>query len=66
MDELKARIATALGWSERDVNNFSLATLREMVRPKHPKLATEISEMIARGDHILETATRPRRKPWRA
>lgn len=55
------RIAEALGWTEAETHGFSLATLREFVRVKHPKLAAEISGILQRGDHILEPAP-PRRR----
>lgn len=50
---LKSRIAAALSWSERDVNSFSLAMLREIVRPVSPKLAAECSESIRTGTVLL-------------
>jgi hypothetical protein len=46
------RAAEALGWSVRDVQSFSLPTLREMLREKHPKLAAEATEMMNGGHHI--------------
>jgi len=51
---LNARIAAALGakWTEKDVRSFSLLTIREMVRVKHPKLAAEITALVASGEHI--------------
>ena len=49
---LNARIAEALGWSERDVRSFSLLTIRELLRVKHPKLAAEITALVASGGHI--------------
>jgi hypothetical protein len=52
-DGLHARIAAALGWSVRDVHSMSLASLRDLVRPVSPKLASEISSTIARGGHVL-------------
>jgi hypothetical protein len=50
---LHTRIATALGWTEREVRSFSLLTLREILRPKHPKLAEEITRLVASGQHIF-------------
>lgn len=49
---LKARIAAALGWTERDVNGFSLQTLRDLVRPVSPKLAEACTEAIRSGSYI--------------
>lgn len=50
--ELHQRIADALGWKISAVHSFSLQTLREMVRVKHPKLAANIADVVARGAHI--------------
>jgi hypothetical protein len=50
--ELHERIATALGWTVKDAQSFDLATLRTLVRATHPKLADEISIIIAKGSHI--------------
>jgi hypothetical protein len=50
---LHTRIATALGWTEREVRSFSLLTLREILRPRHPKLADEITGLVASGKHIF-------------
>lgn len=49
---LHERIALALGWSKRDVRSFSLLTVREMLRPKHPKLYDEVTRLVESGDHI--------------
>jgi hypothetical protein len=51
---LHERIAAALGWTVQETYGFSLATLREFVRVKHPKLAAAISAAIQSGRHILE------------
>jgi hypothetical protein len=40
---LHERIAAALGWTLAETKSFSLATLREMVRPLSPKLTHEIT-----------------------
>ena len=56
LDALKGRIATALGWSRRDVDGFSLPTLRELLRPKHAKLADEVTGVVQRGEHLVEPA----------
>ena len=47
------KIAKALGWTVKDTYGFSLPTLREFVRVKHPDLAQEISGIIASGRHIF-------------
>lgn len=59
---LHARIAEALGpkWTEKDARSFSWLTLREMVREKHPKLADEITALVASGKHIYGGAGRER------
>ena len=51
---LHERIALALGWSERDVRGFSLLTLRELLRPRHPKLFAEVTNLIQSGGHITQ------------
>lgn len=51
---LHERLAEKLGWTVEETRGFSLATLREFVRVKHPKLAAEISEVIRTGRHILD------------
>lgn len=51
---LKARIAKVLGWTERDAAGFSLAALRELVRPLSPKLAAEVDEAIRTGSVVLK------------
>lgn len=53
-DGLKKRIATALGWSESDVNSVSLASLRDLVRPVSASLAEEISRVIQSGSYLME------------
>jgi hypothetical protein len=44
--DLHARIAQALGWTVSETQNFSLQTLRDLVRPVNPKLAREITLSI--------------------
>jgi hypothetical protein len=53
------RIAEALGWSVADVRSFSLPSLRDMVRPDHPKLAHEIDESIRSGGIVKQTNRKP-------
>jgi hypothetical protein len=52
VEELHTRVADTLGWKKSEVRSFSLATLREMVRKKNPKLASQISDVIQGGLHI--------------
>lgn len=59
---LHERIAEALGWTEKDARSFSLPTLREMLRGKHPDLYAEVTGIIQRGDHILEPVPPPKRR----
>ncbi len=40
---MHARIAQTLGWTEDQARSFSLPSLRELVRPVSPKLASEIT-----------------------
>lgn len=56
--DLHERIAKACNWNVSDVRSFSLATMREMVREKHPELAAEIASVIERGAHIYERSRR--------
>jgi hypothetical protein len=49
---LHARIAAKLGWTEAEAKSFSLAALRELVRPTSPKLVAEIDETLHTGSHI--------------
>ena len=67
---LHEKIAVALGWTETEAAGFSLAALRNLVRPVDPGLAEEISDVIVRGIHIINL--RPRHedcdcmdcRPW--
>jgi len=61
VNDLHERIAEVLGWSIADVRSFSLATLREMVREKSPKLHRQIGEVLASGAHLYEDVSSPRR-----
>jgi hypothetical protein len=54
-NDLRDKIAEALGWSVKDTQGFALAALREFVRARHPKLTQEIDDVIRRGGHITET-----------
>jgi len=47
------RIAAALGWTVKEAQSFSLASLREMVRPISPKLAHELTVAIETGKYLL-------------
>ena len=46
------RIAAVLGWTIAETQGFSLAALRELVRPLDPKLAEEISQGIRDMNHL--------------
>ncbi len=52
MSDLHDRIAKALGWSTRDVQSLSMQSLRDLVRPIDPKLASEMSYVIQSGAYI--------------
>lgn len=54
MSDLHARIALALGWPESEVRRFSLLTIREMLRGKHPKLWTEVTVLVESGKHLYQ------------
>lgn len=64
MDQLKERIAQALGWTVAETNTFSLQTLRELVRPVSPKLAHELDLQIQGGAYIV--VNQPKRNRRRA
>ena len=61
MDNLHERIAETLGWTVKEAQSFSLATLREVVREKNPKLAHVISDVIQNGEHIYVKVPEKRR-----
>lgn len=55
MSDLHERIAKALGWSKKDAQSLSMASLRELVRPVDPNLARELDYMIQSGAYIRGT-----------
>jgi len=61
---LHERIAEALKWTLADTQSMSLATLREVVRPVSPKLASEISTVIESGNHITAAPPPRKRRRW--
>jgi hypothetical protein len=52
---LHERIAAALGWTVKETQSFSLASLREMVRTVSPKLVHEITVRIETGAYLVVT-----------
>jgi hypothetical protein len=52
---LVERIAQALSMPKEDVRSFSLLTLREVLRGKHPKLVAEIDELHRTGQLVKES-----------
>ena len=52
MSDLHERIAKVLGWSVKDAQSLSMASLRELVRPVDPKLAREMDYVIQSGAYI--------------
>jgi DNA-binding cell septation regulator SpoVG len=52
-DNLHARIAQALNWKEEETKQFSMQSLRDLVRPISPKLAQEISQAIQSKDYYF-------------
>ncbi len=46
---LHERVAEALGWTVAQAQSFSLAALRDLVRPVSPKLAYELTQVIQGG-----------------
>jgi hypothetical protein len=53
MSTLHERIAAALGWTVAETQTLSLPSLRDLVRPVSPALAGEISDLLARGLHLV-------------
>ncbi|MBU1767923.1 MAG: hypothetical protein KJ648_07465 [Candidatus Omnitrophica bacterium] len=53
---LHARIAAVLGWTVKDAQSFSLQVLRELVREKDPKLASEITALVWSGEYLYQPA----------
>jgi len=56
------RVAKVLGWTEAEVQSFSLPTLREVVRRVSPKLAYEITQVMRGPDYYLGTPLQKRRR----
>lgn len=61
-EELRERIAEALGWTVRDTTTFSLPTLLAFLRPVNKELATELAKVIENEEHVLVPHTPRRRK----
>jgi hypothetical protein len=61
--DLHERIAKCLGWTVSEVQSFSLAAVRDLVRGKDDALHAEISTVIQRGLHITQPIRDPRRVP---
>jgi hypothetical protein len=49
---IQERVCDALGWSLKDVQSCSFASLRELVRVSHPELAALIADAIRSGSYI--------------
>lgn len=56
---LHERIATALGWTVKETQGFSLQALRDLVRPVNDKLAHQITDAIQTGSYFVETEPPP-------
>ena len=61
-EALQERCATALGWSLKDVQAFSLQTLRELLRREHPKLAAALAEVVQSRSYELMPPTKGGRR----
>lgn len=67
MTSLTARIAAALNanaspdrqWTEKDVQSFSLQTIRELL-PEGSQIRAEVTQLIRSGEYI-KSAIRPQR-----
>jgi hypothetical protein len=53
-DNLRRRAEIVLGWEEGTSNQFSLITLRDLVRTKAPKLYYLMTKCIQSGWYIRE------------
>ena len=62
VDALHERIAKILGWKIPDCRNFSLKTLRELIREKNPRLARQIQEVVDSGEHLFHQPEKKRRR----
>ena len=58
---LAERIAQTLNWTVEDVRQFSLPTLRELVRVPSPKLAREITLVMNSPEYWFEEPPKKRR-----
>ena len=56
---LHQRIAGALGWPLEETHKFSLAALRDLVRPVNPALADEMSRSLQSGGHLVGSSAPP-------
>jgi len=52
---LHQRIAETLGWPLKETLAFSLQSLRELVKPVSPKLASEITKVIHSESYVIQT-----------
>jgi hypothetical protein len=53
VEEIKERIAEVMGWSRKDVDSFSLPTMREFVKGKDVDLDHELEDAIRSGRHLF-------------
>jgi len=52
LNDIKNRIAKAMGWERKDVDSFSLPALRDFVRGKDPDLDRALKTVIDNGLHL--------------
>jgi len=52
-EELRERVAAALGWPVLDTYTLSIQSLRELVRPVDAGLERELTDIIRSERHIL-------------
>jgi hypothetical protein len=62
IEELRERIAEALGWTVHDTTTFSLPTLLAFLRPVNKELAKELEKAVENEEHVLVPHTPRRRK----
>lgn len=61
-DDMRERIASAIGWSIEDTRRMSLQGLRSVVEHVSQKLAAALTNEIRSGRVILGEPRRPRRR----
>jgi len=53
LEQIKERIAKVMGWSRKEVDSFSLPTMREFVRGKDEELDKALLDVIETKSHLF-------------